>query len=234
MWPRPPRWFTDSALQAKLVADLPSKEARLLGSDYFLQPVKHQRLLDHAWLHFNHLKDKHVAEGTERTIREWTELICVPSGWEGGPLLRAEPATAAKCGAKDFAATYAKHMALLPNAGSIRRPALTRKFDQCLIPCQGECGLCGEAFCSRKCMVKLGVKHRKECKLVFDNGYYVAHMITLVEMRNGGVTPEEMQVASGGVIKLANGGSMRTDNAGAGDQSGRVCTDYRNLEAPLD
>jgi len=46
-------------------------------------------MMDIAWVHFNHLRDKYAADGILRTIPEWVELLCVPSGWDGEPLLQS-------------------------------------------------------------------------------------------------------------------------------------------------
>ena len=101
------------------------------------------------------------------------------------------------CSASDFAFLYRDWMALAPNAASISRRSLQRKCDYCKTPTVAECGLCGEACCSRACMLKLGKDHRRECEMVHENCGNIACVLTTFEMKDG-LTPEEFKAATGG------------------------------------
>jgi hypothetical protein len=202
VWPRPPRWPTDQAFESALTASLPGDLGKVFTT-WILESYKRQRMMDIAWVHFNHLREKYATDGILRTIPEWVELLCVPSGWDGEPLLRSgrggpDPlqARTRTCSASDFAFLYRDWMALAPNAASISRRSLQRKCDYCKTPTVAECGLCGEACCSRACMLKLGKDHRRECEMVHENGGNIACVLTTFEMKDG-LTPEEFKAATG-------------------------------------
>ena len=86
--PRPPRWPTDQAFESALTASLPGDLGKVF-TPWILESYKRQRMMDIAWVHFNHLRDKYAADGILRTIPEWVELLCVPSGWDGEALLQS-------------------------------------------------------------------------------------------------------------------------------------------------
>ena len=204
VWPRAPRWPTDGALLEKIRLAL-APEHRMLASEYLMEPVKNQRLMDLAWAHFNRLIDKYHAEGARHTLEEWAELVCVPTGWgtdrmmdwlgsrenlleEETNLYKAEP----------FCSLYGNNlMELAPNAHSISRRSVQRKCDNCKTPTLGKCALCGEACCSRACMLAMKKGHRRECETVYDNGSNCGAVVTLMEMMDV-LTPKEFEAATGG------------------------------------
>ena len=236
VWPRAPRWPTDSALLGKIRLSL-APENQMTASEYLMEPVKKQRLMDLAWAHFNRLIDKYNAEGARHTLEEWAELVCVPTGWGTDQMMDwlgsrenlLEEETNLYDG-EQFGSLYGKNfMELAPNAHSISRRSVQRKCDKCRTPTLGECALCGEAFCSRACM--LAVKgHRRECEMVYENGNNCGAIVTLVEMMDV-LTPEEFEAATGGHFtpQQAGGGFLGVDRrkekeagTNAGDWA-RVC-----------
>lgn len=217
LWPRPPRWCTSPAFEAKLLEGR-GKEFHMMAK--MMDPVRHQRLLDAAWLHFNALVEAEETSGTKRNSQEWIDLLCTPSGWDGEPLLQVMSKLSAaqpnggfelKCGAKEFGTVYARYMKILPDAGDIRRPTLPRKCDECKKVCESECGLCGEAFCSRACLKKnFNSGHREACEMVYDNGGNLGSLFTTIEMQQR-LTAEELAAATGRAV-TGNGG--RAGSAG--------------------
>jgi len=214
VWPRAPRWPTDAALLAKIRASL-APERRMIASTYLLEPVMNQRLMDLAWTHFNHLIDAYEAEilGDHHTLEKWAELVCVPTGWGTDRLMdwlgsceNREEEKAKPYSASAFADLYGKNfMELAPNAASISRRSLQKKCDKCKTPTSGECALCGEAFCSRACMLATE-GHRRECEMVYENGNNCGAVVTLAEMMDV-LTPEEFEAATGGYVTAEQAGA---------------------------
>lgn len=236
VWPHSPRWPTDAVAHSRILTNIDNDEVRsmLSVSSFLLENYKSQRLMDVAWLHFNHLRDKYAADGILRTIPEWVELICVPTGWDGEPLLKSgregpDPlqARSLECGAHDFAKVYMKHMTLAPNAASISRRSLQRKCDYCKKPTTGECAVCGEACCSRECMLKLGRNHRKECEMVHENGGSIASILTLFEMKDA-LTPDEFKAATGGFFDIIASGARGSDSREGKKGASRVAVEGWN------
>ena len=237
VWPHSPRWPTDAVAHSRVLTALelhhPELGRMFSSVSFILDNYKKQRMMDVAWVHFNHLKDKYHADGILRTIPEWVELMCVPTGWDGEPLLKSgregpDPlqARSLKCSAYDFAAVYKDHLALAPNAFSISRRSLQRKCDYCKKPTTGECAVCGEACCSRECMLKLGRSHRSECEMVYENGGSLASLLTLFEMRDA-LTPDEFKAATGGFFNPI-GGARGSDNREGKKGASRVAVEGWN------
>ena len=108
--------------------------------------------------------------------------------------------------ASAFADLYGKNfMELAPNAASISRRSLQKKCDKCKTPTSGECALCGEAFCSRECMLATE-GHRRECEMVYENGNNCGAVVTLAEMMDV-LTPEEFEAATGGYVTAEQAGA---------------------------
>lgn len=132
----------------------------------------------------------------------WQELLCDPSGWEAPEdwRLRVQLATATK-----YSTAYGKAgMKMAVNFTPLPNPP-GGKCDVCSTPCTSECAICGELYCSRICLrsawTAKGGGHRKVCEVVFENGE-LAVTASQIEMDNmGGITPEELSVASGATEK---------------------------------
>lgn len=236
VWPHSPRWPTDAVAQSRVLTDLVPEALRSMFSmsSFILETYKKQRMMDVAWVHFNTLKDKYHADGILRTIPEWVELLCVPTGWDGEPVLKSgregpDPlqARTLKCGAHDFAHLYKDFLALAPNVASISRHSLQRKYDYCEKPTTGECAVCGEACCSRECMLKLGRSHRSECEMVHENGGSLASLLTLFEMKDD-LTPDEFNAATGGFFPAIASGARGSDSRVGKKAASRVAVEGWN------
>ena len=61
--------------------------------------------------------------------------------------------------------------------------------DICQSPTTHECGLCGEAYCSRECMRSAwhskGGSHRTICEQIFETSSGLAATLTRMEMAQG-------------------------------------------------
>ena len=61
VWPHSPRWPTDAVAHSRILTNIDNDEVRsmLSVSSFLLENYKSQRLMDVAWVHFNHLRDKY-------------------------------------------------------------------------------------------------------------------------------------------------------------------------------
>lgn len=91
----------------------------------------------------------------------------------------------------------------------------------------GECAVCGEACCSRECMLKLGRSHRKECEMVHENGCNIASILTLFEMKDA-LTPDEFNAATGGFFTTIASGARGSDSREGEKGASRVAVEGWN------
>uniref|UniRef100_A0A0G4GGH2 MYND-type domain-containing protein n=1 Tax=Chromera velia CCMP2878 TaxID=1169474 RepID=A0A0G4GGH2_9ALVE len=198
-WPRAPRWPFDASALASLTAG-----AGLPPPQFLMQFAGQQRQIDARRWHLIHLIELEGGKDSKKTVREWYLGCAKSAGWECE--ISKFPGGIGKevTGGEFMSGLWTACAPRLSREPYSPPPDIPRTCDKCEKKCTGECGVCGEPFCSRKCLVSHWNLHRRECAVVYENSS-LAPTLTLMEMKKS-LSPQELSVSMGYVQEKEGGG----------------------------
>ena len=202
-----------------------------------------QRSIDMHWNHLCFLMDKlnnedDSAEAT-RPAAEWLALAAAPAGYDTRNILRHLGASTHLTHSQ-FSKSVSECMSMLAISSSPYTPCadLVRTCSSCKVPCTSEC-MCGESFCSRKCMRKEWANHREICKMIYANNemdwtltqFEMKHRLTSDQMDEAcsGSKSVASSIATGGTEDLLKAGAAACAKCNRADKKMKLCSKCRMM-----